>query len=107
MSNRNRGINGTGNVVDVEVRDGQARQVEGEQPLPPAEAPRGGFISNFLNYNFTVGGVVKGIALIAGGVTVYQLGKKKGRKQARSEYDAQYQNEYETEADYRQVDSAE
>ena len=100
MSNRNRNFNNaSGNIVDdVNVRDGQAQPVEGERPLPPAEPPRGGLISNFLNYHFTVGGVVKGILAVTAVGVAYNVGKKKGRKYAQSEYQA---NEY--EADYRQI----
>ena len=102
MSNRNHATvnSGNGNFVDTEVRNGQAQPVEGERPLPPAEQ-RPSAIGGFLNHKFSIMDVVKGAAIIGGGVLLYNAGKKKGRKQARSEYDNQYQTEY--EADYRQV----
>lgn len=102
MSNRNRNINGTGNVVDTEIHDGHATPVKGERPLPPAEqAPSA--IGGFLNHKFSIMDVVKGAAIVGGGILLYNCGKKKGKKQATAEYTNQYQDEY--EADYRQVDS--
>ena len=102
MSNRNRTINtgnNTSNVVDAEVLERNGQPVEGERPLPPAEQ-RPSAIGGFLNHKFSIMDVVKGAAIIGGGVLLYNAGKKKGRKQARSEYDNQC-NEY--EADYRQL----